>query len=76
MFAALEQDPDYVSRVNVNAIINNYLYKQHSLNVVYNDLTKYIIQNYKELQDEYKKYPSPSFFTGAGSTIVTLKEHK
>ena len=75
VFASLEQDPDYVSRVNVNNIINNRLYKQHSINVVYNDLTKYIIQNYKELHDEYKKYPNKSFFTGAGSTIVTLKDN-
>ena len=74
VFAALENDPTYVSRVNVDNIIDNYLYKQHSINVVYNDLTKYIIQNYKELQEEYKKYPKNSFFTGAGSTIVTLKD--
>lgn len=74
VFASLEQDPDYVSRVNVDKIIQKHLYKQHYLNVVYNDLTKYIIENYKELHDVYKKYPNQSFFTGSGATIVTIKE--
>ncbi|XQP55834.1 MAG: 4-(cytidine 5'-diphospho)-2-C-methyl-D-erythritol kinase [Mycoplasmoidaceae bacterium] len=74
VYASLNNDPDYESRVNVDKIIENHLYKQHSINVVYNDLTKYIIQNYKELQELYKKYPNKSFFTGTGSTIVTLKE--
>lgn len=73
-YEALEQDPDYVSKVNVDRIIENHLYKQHNINVVYNDLTKYIIQNHKELQAVYKKYTNKSFFTGAGSSIVTLKE--
>lgn len=73
-FNALEQDPEYVSKVNVDRIIENHLYKQHKLNVVYNDLTKYIIQNHKELQAVYKKYTNKSFFTGAGSSIVTLKD--
>lgn len=74
VFDSLAQDNEYVSRVNVDKIIQNHLYKQHFPNVVYNDLTKYIIQNYKELQDVYKKYTNKSFFTGAGSTIVTIKE--
>ncbi len=74
VFNTLEDDSEYKSRVNVDKIIENHLYKQHFINVVYNDLTKYIIQNYKELQDVYKKYTNNSFFTGAGSTIVTLKD--
>lgn len=73
-FKALEADVDYVSKVNVDRLIESHLYKQHYLNVVYNDLTKYIIQNYKELHDVYAKYTNRSFFTGAGSTIVTLKD--
>lgn len=73
VFTTLEQDEDYVSRVDVDRIIKNHLYKQHLSNVVYNDLTKYIIQNYRELQGIYKKYSTNSFFTGAGSTIVTIK---
>ncbi|MCQ3915575.1 MAG: hypothetical protein MJ195_02360 [Mycoplasmoidaceae bacterium] len=74
MFASLENDPDYKSRVNVDHFVENHLYKQHLLNVVYNDLTKYIIENYKELQEVYKKYTNRSFFTGSGPTIVTLKD--
>ncbi|MCQ2956372.1 MAG: hypothetical protein MJ233_00410 [Mycoplasmoidaceae bacterium] len=60
--------------MNVDKIIESQLYKQHYKNVVYNDLTKYIIQSYKELQNVYSKYANKSFFTGAGSSIVTLKE--
>ncbi|MBQ0045330.1 MAG: hypothetical protein KBS35_00355 [Mycoplasma sp.] len=74
VFHSLEHDEDYVSRVNVDKIIQNHLYKQHLSNVVYNDLTKYIIENYKELHEVYKKYPNKSFFTGSGPTIVTIKE--
>lgn len=73
-FTSLEEDDDYVSKVNVDRIIDNHLYKQHNINVVYNDLTKYIIQNHKELHNIYKKYGNKSFFTGAGSSIVTLKD--
>ncbi len=76
VFKQLDNDSDYVSRVNVDKIIESHLYKQHYKNVVYNDLTKYIIQNYKELQKVYSKYNNQSFFTGAGSSIVTLKELK
>lgn len=72
IFKALDSDPTYQSRVDVDKIIRSHLYKQ-DLNLVYNDLTKYIIQNNKKLQEEYRKYDSHSFFTGAGSTIVTLK---
>ncbi|XQP54940.1 MAG: hypothetical protein ACOQNV_02275 [Mycoplasmoidaceae bacterium] len=74
VFASLENDPEYKSRVNVDHFVENHLYKQHLINVVYNDLTKYIIQNYKELHEVYKKYPNSSFFTGSGPTIVTLKD--
>lgn len=74
VFELLEKDKEYTSKVNVDKIIDSKLYKQHFINVVYNDLTKYIIQNYKELQDVYKKYTNKSFFTGAGSTIVTIKD--
>lgn len=74
VFTALHNDPDYVSRVNVDRVIENHLYKQHLINVVYNDLTKYIIQSYKGLQEVYKPFGNNSFFTGAGSTIVTIKE--
>lgn len=74
VYEALDGDKDYVSRVDVDRVIENHLYKQHLINVVYNDLTKYIIQNYRELQDVYKKYTNNSFLTGAGSTIVTIKE--
>jgi len=74
VFEALEKDEEYKSRVDVDKFIKAHLYKQHSINVVYNDLTKYIINNNKKLQDEYRKYDSHSFFTGAGSSIVTIKE--
>lgn len=74
IFELLEADQQYISKVNVDHIIQSHLYKQHYQNVVYNDLTKYIIQNYKELQDIYKSQPHKSFFTGSGSTIVTLKD--
>ena len=73
VFNALANDPEYKSRVDVDKVIHAYIYKQDFINLVYNDLTKYIIQNNKELQQEFKKYDSHSFFTGAGSTIVTIK---
>lgn len=74
IFNSLEEDVNYISKVNVDHIIKALTFKQHFTNVVYNDLTKYIIQNYKELYDVYKKYPKTSFFTGSGPTIVTLED--
>ena len=44
IFDLLSQDNNYQSLVNVDQILESYIYKQHLNNVVYNDLTKYIIQ--------------------------------
>ncbi|MCQ2747822.1 MAG: hypothetical protein MJ223_00870 [Mycoplasmoidaceae bacterium] len=72
IFRALESDKDYVSQVDVNHILRKYLYKQH-LNVVYNDLTKYVIQNYSELKPIYEGIKGEKFFTGSGGTIVVIE---
>lgn len=73
IYKALEADADYVSRVNIDRLISTKLYKQH-INVVYNDLTKYIILSNSDLAKLYKKFDSHSFFSGTGSSIITLKE--
>jgi 4-diphosphocytidyl-2C-methyl-D-erythritol kinase len=55
--------------------IKQKLYKQFTnKSINNNDLTKYIIENNARLGDELKKYGSNAFFTGAGSTIITIKE--
>lgn len=73
IFKLLDTDPLYKSTVDVDTIIKNNIYKQH-LNVVYNDLTKYIIQSDKQLENLYKEFSGYGWFTGAGSTIVTLED--
>lgn len=73
VFDLLDQDKTYQSRVNVSQILKSKLYNLPSANVVYNDLTKYIILSNKDLMPIYKKFDSKSFFTGAGSTIIRVK---
>lgn len=73
IFESLSSDDSYTSQVNIEKILTNSLYKQH-LNVVYNDLSKYIILNNSQLGKLYNSFDNNSFFTGAGSTIVTIKE--
>lgn len=73
VYTCLDKDWEYQSQVDVDRIIKAYVYKQH-INVVYNDLSKYIIENNKQLAEEIKKYPQPSWFSGAGSTVVVLKD--
>lgn len=76
VFAKLDKDVNYQSSVDVDMFIKQKLYKYLSNNqsINNNDLTKYIIRNNARLGDEIKKYGPNAFFTGAGSTIVTIKE--
>ncbi len=73
IFDLLDKDPFYKSQVNIDTIIKNHIYKQHN-NVVYNDLTKYIIQSDKQLEKIFSEFKDYGWFTGAGSTIVTLED--
>lgn len=73
VFKLLDSDSLYKSTADVDTIIKNHIYKQHS-NVVYNDLTKYIIQSDKQLENLFKEFSGYGWFTGAGSTIVTLED--
>lgn len=75
VFAKLDQDINYHSHVDLDMFIKQKLYKQFTnKSINNNDLTKYIIENNARLGDELKKYGPNAFFTGAGSTIITIKE--
>ena len=75
VFAKLDKDINYQSHVDVDMFIKQKLYK-HFIPKSFdnNDLTQYIIENNVKLGKELKKYGQNAFFTGAGSTIITIKE--
>ncbi len=72
IFQLLDNDSNFKSKVDVDQILKARIYKQH-LDVVYNDLTKYIIENDKQLYQIAKNFEGKSWFSGAGSSVVTLK---
>ena len=75
VFAKLDKDSNYQSHVDVDMFIKQRLYQQFiHKSIDNNDLTQYIIENNVKLGNELKKYGQNAFFTGAGSTIVTIKE--
>jgi len=72
IFKLLDEDISYTSQVEPDQVFNILINKQH-LNVVYNDLTKYIIKSNYQLQEWVNKYPE-SWFSGSGGTLVRIKE--
>jgi len=73
VFDLLEKDPTYESKVDVDNIFKNIINKQH-LNVVYNDLTEYIIKSNNQLQQIAKANPQ-AWFSGSGGMLVKIKEN-
>jgi len=72
VFRLLDEDSSYTSQVELDQVFNILINKQH-INVVYNDLTKYIIKSNIQLQEWLNKYPE-SWFSGSGGTLVRIKE--